>query len=66
VFLDEATSALDEPLEFMIYSLVRRELPDAVFVSVTHRNTVNRHHDKHLELLGDGRWQFGALATATN
>ena len=44
VFLDEATSALDEPLEFMIYSLVRRELPDTVFVSVTHRSTVNRHH----------------------
>lgn len=31
IFLDEATSALDEPLEFMIYSLVRRELaPDGV------------------------------------
>ena len=42
VFLDEATSALDEPLEFMIYGLVRRELPETVFVSVTHRTTVNR------------------------
>ena len=30
VFLDEATSALDEPLEFMIYGLVRRELPATV------------------------------------
>ena len=47
VFLDEATSALDEPLEFMIYSLVRRELPDTMFVSVTHRSTVNRHHAPH-------------------
>ena len=37
VFLDEATSALDEPLELMIYGLVRRELPETVFVSVTHR-----------------------------
>ena len=64
VFLDEATSALDEPLEFMIYSLVRRELPDTIFVSVTHRSTVNRHHDKHLELLGDGRWQFGPVEGA--
>ena len=44
VFLDEATSAFDEPVEFMIYGLVRRrELPETVFVSVTHRNTVNRH-----------------------
>jgi ABC-type uncharacterized transport system fused permease/ATPase subunit len=41
VFLDEATSASDEPLEFMIYGLVRRELPETVFVSVTHRSTVN-------------------------
>ncbi len=64
VFLDEATSALDEPLEFMIYSLVRRELPDTMFVSVTHRSTVNRHHGKHLELLGAGRWQFGGVEGA--
>ncbi len=64
VFLDEATSALDEPLEFMIYSLVRRELPDTIFVSVTHRSTVNRHHGKRLELLGDGRWQFGDVEGA--
>ena len=64
VFLDEATSALDEPLEFMIYSLVRRELPDTMFVSVTHRSTVNRHHGKRLELLGDGRWQFGDIEGA--
>ncbi len=61
VFLDEATSALDEPLEFMIYSLVRRELPDTVFVSVTHRSTVNRHHEKHLELLGEGEWRLGRV-----
>jgi vitamin B12/bleomycin/antimicrobial peptide transport system ATP-binding/permease protein len=65
VFLDEATSALDEPLEFMIYSLVRRELPATVFVSVTHRSTVNRHHDLHLELLGEGRWSFGPVQGAT-
>jgi putative ATP-binding cassette transporter len=61
VFLDEATSALDEPLEFMIYSLVRRELPHTVFVSVTHRSTVNRHHQKHLELLGQGEWRLGRV-----
>jgi vitamin B12/bleomycin/antimicrobial peptide transport system ATP-binding/permease protein len=61
VFLDEATSALDEPLEFMIYGMVRRELPDTVLVSVTHRSTVNRHHDLRLELLGEGRWRFGPL-----
>lgn len=61
VFLDEATSALDEPLEFMIYSLIRRELPDTVLVSVTHRTTVHRHHNTHLELLGEGRWRLGRV-----
>lgn len=60
-FLDEATSALDEPLEFMIYSLIRRELPDTVLVSVTHRSTVHRHHNTHLELLGEGRWRLGRV-----
>ena len=65
VFLDEATPTLDEPLEFMIDGLVRRELPETVFVSVAHRSTVNRLHDQHLELLGDGRWRFGPLDSAT-
>ena len=58
VFLDEATSALDEPLEFMIYSLARRELPDTILVSVTNRSSLNRHHQKHLELLGGGEWRL--------
>lgn len=61
VFLDEATSALDEPLEFMIYGLVRRELPDTVFVSVTHRTTVDKHHEHRLELLGGGEWRLGRI-----
>lgn len=61
VFLDEATSALDEALEFMIYNLVRRELPETIFVSVTHRTTVHQHHASSLELLGDGVWQLEKL-----
>ena len=59
VFLDEATSALDEALEFMILSEAQRELPDTVFVSITHRNAVDPHHEKHLELLGGGAWRLG-------
>lgn len=61
VFLDEATSALDEGLEFMLYDLVRRELPDTVLVSVTHRSTVGQHHEQHLELLGEGQWRLGRI-----
>ena len=61
VFLDEATSALDEGLEFMLYNLVRSELPDTILVSVSHRKTVEQHHTHELELLGDGEWRFGRV-----
>ncbi|HEV7854398.1 MAG TPA: ABC transporter ATP-binding protein/permease [Mycobacterium sp.] len=61
VFLDEATSALDEGLEFLVYSLVRTELPDTILVSVSHRRTVEQHHTHELELLGEGDWRFGQV-----
>jgi len=61
VFLDEATSALDEGLEFLLYQLVRTELPDTILVSVSHRSTVEQHHTHELKLLGDGEWQFGRI-----
>jgi len=61
VFLDESTSALDEGLEFLLYSLVRTELPDTILVSVSHRSTVEQHHTHELELLGDGEWRFGRV-----
>ena len=60
-FLDEATSALDEGLEFMLYQLVRTELPDTILVSVSHRTTVEQHHTHELELLGDGEWRLGRV-----
>ena len=63
VFLDEATSALDEPLELMIYGLVRRELPHTVLVSVTHRGTVNRHPTSTSNC-STTEWRFGPLDNA--
>lgn len=63
VFLDESTSALDEGLESMLYGLLRARLPEAVVVSVSHRDTVARFHDHRLDLVGDGAWRLGRIAT---
>ncbi|MGW0160930.1 ABC transporter ATP-binding protein/permease [Mycobacterium sp. NPDC003323] len=65
VFFDEATSALDEGLEYTMYDLIRRELPDTILVSVTHRSTVGQHHEKHLHLLGGGEWVLGDVDAST-
>ena len=59
IFLDESTSAIDEGQEFAIYRLVRNRLPDSIIVSVTHRGTVEQHHEHHLRLFDDGRWELG-------
>lgn len=61
VFMDEATSALDEGLEYTLYSLLRRELPSTIVVSVSHRPTVEQHHERNLELLGGGEWRLGRV-----
>jgi putative ATP-binding cassette transporter len=61
VFLDEATSALDEGLEVALYDLIRTQLPDTILVSVSHRHTVEQHHQQHLELLGEGEWRLGRV-----
>jgi putative ATP-binding cassette transporter len=61
VFLDESTSALDEGLEMTMYALVREELPDTIVVSVSHRSTVEQHHEQELELLGEGEWRLGRV-----
>lgn len=61
VFLDEATSALDEGLEFALYQLLRTELPECVVVSVSHRPTVEQHHQQQLQLLGGGPWRLGPV-----
>jgi len=63
VFLDEATSALDEGLEFALYQLLRTELPDTIVVSVGHHASVEQHHEHQLELLGEGAWRLGRVAS---
>jgi vitamin B12/bleomycin/antimicrobial peptide transport system ATP-binding/permease protein len=61
VFLDEATSALDEGLEFALYQMLRTELPDCIVVSVSHRSSVEQHHERLLELLGEGQWRLSRV-----
>lgn len=64
IFLDESTSAVDEGQEFALYRMLRTRLPEAILVSVTHRGSVRQHHDHHLRLLGDGRWELDRNAEA--
>jgi putative ATP-binding cassette transporter len=61
IFLDEATSALDEGQEFALYRALRTRLPDCIVVSVSHRPTLDQHHDRRLELLGDGAWRLESV-----
>jgi len=61
VFLDESTSALDEGQEFALYRALRTRLPDCIVVSVSHRPSLEQHHDRRLELLGHGAWRLAAV-----
>ncbi len=61
IFLDEATSAVDEGLEFALYRLLRRQLPETIVVSISHRVMVKQHHEQLLELLGGGQWRLGRV-----
>ncbi|MBN8508327.1 MAG: ABC transporter ATP-binding protein/permease [Burkholderiales bacterium] len=65
VFLDEASSAMDEGLEHAMYTLLRRELPDCIVVSVGHRRTLHAFHTHRLQLEGEARWLLGPAAAAT-
>jgi len=50
LFLDEASSALDEETEKKVYTLLGTDSPGTTLVSVGHRSTLGRYHDKVLFL----------------
>ncbi|WIM13398.1 ABC transporter ATP-binding protein/permease [Enhydrobacter sp.] len=50
LFMDEATASLDEAAEAMVYSELKRRLPDTTMVSIGHRPTLRKWHDRLLEL----------------
>lgn len=53
-FLDESTSALDEPNEARLYEHLTRHR--YTFISVGHRSTLMKHHDRVLRIGRDGAW----------
>lgn len=63
-FLDEATSALDPANEELLYTVLKSV--GATVVSVGHRPSLVRHHNKILQLSGDGGWSLHSTAEATD
>lgn len=61
VFLDESTSAMDEQREAEAYDILKELLPEMAVISVGHRSTLFKKHDKRLQLSGSG-WQLSPLA----
>lgn len=58
LLLDEATASLDEPAEAALYKLLRQRLPKAGIVSIGHRSSLAKFHDRRIvmEKEGDGRY----------
>ncbi|SNB67680.1 putative ATP-binding cassette transporter [Arboricoccus pini] len=48
LFLDEATSALDEPTEAYLYGLLKERLAQTTLVSIAHKPSVARYHERRL------------------
>ncbi|MEH3120076.1 MAG: ABC transporter ATP-binding protein/permease [Methylorubrum populi] len=59
LFLDESTAALDEETEAEIYRMLRATMPGTTLVSIGHRSTLHRHHDRRVEMkpAGEGRFE---------
>jgi vitamin B12/bleomycin/antimicrobial peptide transport system ATP-binding/permease protein len=50
LLLDEATASLDEPAERIVYTLMRRRLPQTTIVSVGHRSTLKALHNRSIDI----------------
>lgn len=61
LFMDEATASLDEAAEAVVYSELKKRLPDTTMISIGHRPTLRRWHDTQLELKREPG-QVGTLA----
>lgn len=56
VFLDESTSAVDIPTEARLYEALIET--GTTFISVGHRETILRFHDRALRLIPGGGWEL--------
>ncbi len=48
IYLDEATSAVDEEAEELLYKTIIDRLPNSAIISVGHRSTIKKWHNKQL------------------
>ena len=64
LFLDESTAALDEDNEAKIYQMLREKLPGTTIVSIGHRSTLHRHHDRRIAMTPAGEGRFEPRASA--
>jgi vitamin B12/bleomycin/antimicrobial peptide transport system ATP-binding/permease protein len=54
LFLDESTSAVEEPLEAELYAILARRLPKTTIISIGHRSSVIKLHQRHLKVSPHG------------
>jgi putative ATP-binding cassette transporter len=50
LFMDEATASLDDDSEAAVYEALKRGLPTTTMVSIGHRPTLQKWHDRRIEL----------------
>jgi putative ATP-binding cassette transporter len=50
LFMDEATASLDDTAEALVYDALKHGLPTTTMVSIGHRPTLQKWHDRRIEL----------------
>ncbi len=50
LFLDEATAAMEESMEAKVYETLAERLPNTTFVSIGHRTSLTRFHERTLAM----------------
>lgn len=55
IFMDEVTSAMDEPNEFKLYEMLKNELKESIIISVGHRSTLEKQHNRILDFSDDSK-----------